>query len=77
MSNVSILTSKPLSYGFSSIVLFLSVFALVFEILPEMSAKMIVVPTLVILIGYIIFNIVREKKKISDKSYNNKNKIEG
>ena len=61
-NNIKLFASKPLSYGFSSIALFLTVFALVFEILPELSAKMIVVPTLIILAGYIIFHIIKEKK---------------
>ena len=61
-NNVEIFASKPLSYGFSFVVLFLTVFALVFEILPEVSAKMIVVPTLIILAGYIIFHIIKEKE---------------
>jgi uncharacterized membrane protein YhaH (DUF805 family) len=62
MGNITIFANRQITYGFSSIVLFLTIFALVFELLPEMSAKMIVVPTLIITIGYIIFNILKQKR---------------
>jgi hypothetical protein len=65
VSNISTLVYRQIATRFKWIVLFLASLALIAEILPEIPAKMIVVPTLAVTIFYIIFNILRERKNVA------------